>query len=288
MSGFVLKCIAVVSMILDHLGVVLFYWGLVAFEVYHVIRCIGRLAFPIYCFLLIEGFSKTRDRFKYFSRLLMFAVLSQIPFSLVFTEANYRELVPVSAVSLSLSSLELAVIAAIFAASIFIFKSKNKAVFLCFAAALMFAVVNVQVLGYSCLAWSLNVFYTLSFGLLTISVLDDFLSKKAGLVPSALKGILILALLYIFRARIDHTYIGVVLIVALYITRRYRIAQLAVFALWAFKAFYGMYTYLALPFIALYNGRQGGPARHKNLFKWGFYLIYPLHLFVFALLNILL
>ena len=49
-----------------------------------------------------------------------------------------------------------------------------------------------------------------------------------------------------------------------------------------------MYTYLAVVFIALYNGRHGGPARHKNLFKWGFYLIYPLHLFVFALLNILL
>lgn len=82
-SGFTLKCIAMVCMLIDHTGAVLF-------PQYRVLRIIGRLAFPIYCFLLVEGAMHTKDIRKYELRLLGFALLSEIPFDLAFRGGLFR------------------------------------------------------------------------------------------------------------------------------------------------------------------------------------------------------
>ncbi len=71
-----LKIIACITMLLDHVGATL--WP--ALE----LRIIGRLAFPIYCFLLAEGLHFTKDPKRYGLRLLMGALLSEIPFDLLF------------------------------------------------------------------------------------------------------------------------------------------------------------------------------------------------------------
>ncbi len=79
-NGFTLKLIALITMMTDHVGAVLFSYGVT----YTWLRAIGRLAFPIYCFLLVEGFHHTRNVMKYILRLGIFAVISEVPFDLCF------------------------------------------------------------------------------------------------------------------------------------------------------------------------------------------------------------
>lgn len=83
-----LKIIAVITMIIDHAGVAL-VWQLVSPEgrldetwylIYNIMRKIGRIAFPIYCFFIVEGLEHTRNVKKYLARLLIFAIASEVPF----------------------------------------------------------------------------------------------------------------------------------------------------------------------------------------------------------------
>jgi hypothetical protein len=94
LTGSALKWIAIVTMFLDHVGATLaLSWYYQApdharYELYGTLRVIGRIAFPIFCFLLVEGFCHTRNRGKYAARLGLFAIVAEIPFDIAF---NYPQ-----------------------------------------------------------------------------------------------------------------------------------------------------------------------------------------------------
>ena len=75
LDGGTLKGIAAALMLTDHVGAILLP------EV-PVLRCVGRLAFPIFAFFIAEGYAHTRDFGRYFRRLAILAVVSEIPFNL--------------------------------------------------------------------------------------------------------------------------------------------------------------------------------------------------------------
>ena len=80
LSGSALKVIALVSMMTDHCAYYLMEHGTLLYE---VMRCFGRIAFPVFAFLIAEGFRHTRNRMKYFLQLLGFAVVSEVPWYLL-------------------------------------------------------------------------------------------------------------------------------------------------------------------------------------------------------------
>jgi len=77
MNSFQLKIIACILMAIDHIGVIIYPES----DLY---RIIGRLSFPIFAFLLTEGYIYSKNLKKYFIRLFIFAIIPQIPYSLAF------------------------------------------------------------------------------------------------------------------------------------------------------------------------------------------------------------
>lgn len=109
-SGSTVKIIAIITMLIDHTAATILeaiimkqynqqmadnivdaagYYPVfdsTLYKVYDIMRGIGRIGFPCFCFLLIEGFMYTRNRTKYAIRLALFAIISEVPFDLAFNQ----------------------------------------------------------------------------------------------------------------------------------------------------------------------------------------------------------
>lgn len=248
-SGSTVKIIAIVSMLIDHIGAGILgrlimnanymqimtsgdlkdamRWLMdngVLYYTYMVMRMIGRLGFPIFCFLLVEGFQRTHNVKKYALRLGLFALVSEVPFDLCFNG-------------------------------------------------------SVLEFGYQ------NVFFTLFFGMLTMIAFDWIVKKEwaAGEMLNKVVKIVFSAAALAVGAGIahflktDYAARGVICIMVLYIFRKRKSLQIAagcVSFLWEVTAL------LAFIPIGFYNGKRGSRV------KYFFYAFYPVHLFLIWLVTV--
>ena len=114
-TGSTLKIIAIVAMFIDHIGATILErllmrsgyaiaqaipggmdrWmsdasNAILIIGYYILRLIGRFGFPVFCFLLVEGFMHTRSRAKYALRLFLFCLISEVPFDLATVGKYYN------------------------------------------------------------------------------------------------------------------------------------------------------------------------------------------------------
>ena len=219
-SGSALKWIAALTMFIDHCTAVLVEAGWIAgfravsYNEYLVLRGIGRLAFPIYCFLLAEGLLHTRNVKKYLLRMGLFALISELPFDL----ALHRTF----------------------------FTPKYQ-----------------------------NVFFTLFFGLLALS-LWQWLTQKKGF--RALGLLLIAALAWLAElCRTDYGWQGVAVISLMYLLRELPVPRdLGMLAVLFTSSTLELAAFPDVVLFRLYNGQRG---RQRKYF---FYLFYPAHLLILA------
>ena len=284
MSVFAIKLLALVTMVIDHSAYYLYSSSLIGYGLYFAMRTAGRIAFPLYAFLLVNGFEKTSDRGKYLSRLVLFAAVSQLPYTVVFSYENYS-LSAVSGFAL-LWPWYVIVPAALAVCAVWYFCVRRDASVISLAAAFALAVVKLSAGGVCLLGHETNVFYTLAVSLAGMSVLAMLANRPAniGQTLACLAAFIICALCILPHS--DYGWYGFALMMLLWMSRRSKPMQAAVLLLWSY-AEYAVYIHnwayfaaaaLAVIPVLLYNGRRGRPV------KLFFYMIYPLHLAVFGML----
>lgn len=257
LSGNALKLIAILTMFIDHLCKIVLQWllanhwwpmmqaGKITFEQYRSIdyfirfelQGAGTIAFPLFCYLLAEGFRYTRNRKHYICLMLFFAILSEIPFDIAFF-ANY-------------SILE----------------------------------------GTFPFYWDYqNVFFTLFLSLVSLVCIDQFsltsdmqtTRNKAFVLQVVSVGVVALVSEVI---RCDYASMGILFVVAFYLSRKNRIYQILLFLL-VYMITTGnqptIYIMIAGLIILLYNGKRG-----KMKIKYTAYAFYPAHITLLYLVMLI-
>lgn len=254
-------------------------------------RAVGRQAFPIFCFFLVEGFLHTRSRLRYFGQLLLFAALSQVPFQrCVFPRSGTVHANVLCTLAIGL--LAIWVIEAMGCAFLGMEAPMGS------GSAHPGAAPGRPGSGPGTSVWH-SLFSLPGQGGGAQAGPDDphkrsEESEGMGKTGNGHAGWLTARALFLLSCggavyglcrlaqvlHSDYSYGGVILIVLLYVLRDYRIASL--FISWAWLSWYNrleMYAAPAFLLLACYNGRRG--RQHKYFF----YVFYPAHLAVLWLVR---
>ena len=261
-----LKLFAVVTMFIDHLtftflertydaatGYVTLYTSDTLYWLDRIGRCIGRQAFPIFAFFIVEGFWHTRSRARYLGRLTFFAVISQLPFHLMCYTGPVGS---TRTVGLSVYATLALGLAAIWILDVLFMRRLPPC--------RLRTLVRHD------------------------NVSPDRVCSPAELVlrgiaaAAAVAGICAAAV----YLNTDYDYIGVIAIVLFYLLRGNRRA--AVMLVWVWITWGSSMEFFALPgllLLTLYNGERGGHAGRAG--QYAFYLFYPVHMTLLWALRVL-
>ena len=243
MTSFVLKMIAMVTMIIDHSGDI---FNPILGDNTFYFNAIGRIAFPLFAFMIVEGYKHTSNFKKYILRLFIAALISEIPFWILVV--HYMQ-----AKSFAMNVL-FTFIFGLFALYIWDFKFKKdtdeKNTHSISIADIFIWILKIVLIG----------------ALVTIAYFAGFDYGKTGIL-------LILAIYLLFKKhKIIFTIVFIVLSIINYFDAviHYPVSG---------SIFVVTSTLVPLLFMLLYNGQKG-----KNT-KYGLYVIYPLHLIILELIR---
>lgn len=259
-SSTALKIMAVATMLIDHIGAIFenkLYAALPFLNAdgFEILRVIGRIAFPLFAFMIAEGAGKTKSIYKYLGRLLAFAFVSEVPFQLAVNHpATFRDLV-FSDHRNVFFTLFLGLLC------IFIYEKlrEYKLEFLAFAALFI-------------AAWAAESLIKSDYGaagVLAIFLFYIFLhAPKAVRYAGIALTVLFLSLMFAFDPYVQQavTVSG----------RRVHLYHMDVSARVNFTELYALFS---LPLLYLYNGKKG-----KKINRWVFYAFYPAHLLIYWLI----
>ncbi len=308
LSGSTIKIIAVIAMLIDHAAAAVLVRYLISgiqtaqaagtalawqqehaslYTAYYLMRDIGRLGFPIFCFLLAEGYQRTKNVKKYALRLGLFALISEIPFNLAICG---------QVSNLGYQNVYFTLLLGLLALCAFGFfekagqrTEKNLPAPLRMAFLATGTILPVAYLAVGDLLDPLNAENRILFcalGLGAAVTCYFFYGMRRGLrrLQTVCADMTALALCMIGAEllRTDYAGMGVLTIAVMYLLRRRKAlsmaagcAVLSVMSLTELPAFFAI-----IP-IALYNGRRG------LKMKYFFYAFYPAHLALLYLIAVL-
>lgn len=285
MTVFTMKLLAVLSMLVDHSAIFLFP-RFIDVKLYMAMRAVGRFAFPVFAFLIVNGFERSRSIGRYLTRLVAFAVISQIPYVLA-SDVNHYPQGSELVVKLSERWFVCLIFIAV-AAVAWLSTVRLDGTVIWPVLALGMAVLRVEYAGVRILSDELNVFYTLALGLSVISLLDEAWNPRRDVVKLLMRALALFGAFFLIKDNMDYRTLGVALIVAIWIARGSRFSQAGVIILWCVVeyivaghplAHFACAALSVVP-IVLYKGRQGPPL------KLLFYAIYPVHLAILGALTV--
>lgn len=247
MSAFLLRLIACLAMLLDHIG---FITGNM------FLRAIGRIAFPIFVYLICNGFRHTSCRWRYALRLAIFALASQIPFSLLCSNSfTYN--------SGNVFFTLLAALSCIWATDLL--RSNKIGKWFCWLPVVLLC-------GFYQVGWLRSDYGGRGVVLAIIFYLFDGKKWWQRLVVA------VLSLAAVFYNQL--TAVGMTLLLEGTVT----ILTLSQWDLWQ------LFSLGSLPLIFLYNGKKGPQPENKfaaKMMQISFYLFYPLHMLILWLIAVL-
>ncbi len=232
LSSFQIKLIAISIMVIDHAGA-LFFPGIL------FIRIIGRLAFPLFAFLITEGFRHTRSLKRYLFRLGLCAVLFQIPDWFFGSEMMRNAFISLGWQSVPYVEYVLNIFATLF---------------LGLSAIALFESLKGKYIAYSWIA------------VVSLAAVAEIIGADYGAY-----GVLYMVVFYLAEGNIRKMLAGVVVLHTGYAICE-GIGSYFSSHILAFPHAIQLYSILSIGIIALYNHEQG------RKMKYFFYIFYPVHL----------